>query len=32
MFYYKQMKDKYREVRIGPAGSFLKYVKKTQLL
>ena len=28
MFYYKQMKDKYREVRIGPAGSFLKYVKK----
>lgn len=28
MFYYKQMKDKYREVKIGPAGSFLKYVKK----
>ena len=28
MFYYKQMKDRYREVKIGPAGNFLKYVKK----
>lgn len=28
MFYFKQMKDKYREVKIGPVGIFLKYVKK----